>query len=473
MRRLKDSVRELMRTGPGRVGMALLLLQIAASLYVIIDYPRDFGREVWNNPANWADNPKAVAPGWVPFFSRDGRVKHTIREVTSPDQVNRSEGKETRVYRVGLPYKYEDFPTFLSFSLSEVSYHSSPPQVTVSLARPDGRRVLLLRHSVPGPRQGEPYPVTRYGETPWRVSLSASQVVFSNVASFYRSEFGVEERRLRGAVPDALFGLPSGEGFQVLTGDYQAIVEVRTFDPADEVDSVRFVVGGAAFGLMGTDSVGRDLARGLLFGLPIALFIGLMTSVLTTALGTTLGIVSGYLGGWVDTLIQRLADIVSNVPLLPVLIFLVFILGSKLYLIILILAAFSWPGMTILIRSMVLQLRSSQFVESAVVLGSSRWRIMFRHIFPWTAPFIFSQMIFFTPSAILAEAGLSFLGLGDPSIPTWGQILEQGFRTGAVYLGHWWWVLPPGLLIVLTAVTFALLALGMESMVNPRLRRTR
>ena len=95
---------------------------------------------------------------------------------------------------------------------------------------------------------------------------------------------------------------------------------------------------------------------------------------------------------------------------------------------------------------------------------------MIKHIFPQIAPFILSQMIFFTPAAILAEAGLSFLGLGDPSIPTWGQILDQGFRTGAVYIGYWWWVIPPGLLIVITALTFVLLALAMERVVDPRLR---
>jgi peptide/nickel transport system permease protein len=96
---------------------------------------------------------------------------------------------------------------------------------------------------------------------------------------------------------------------------------------------------------------------------------------------------------------------------------------------------------------------------------------MYRYLFPHTAPFVFAQMIFLTPAAILAEAGLSFLGLGDPSIPTWGQILEEGFRTGAVFLGWWWWVIPPGVLIVITAITFMLLALAMEPIVNPRLRR--
>jgi peptide/nickel transport system permease protein len=170
-------------------------------------------------------------------------------------------------------------------------------------------------------------------------------------------------------------------------------------------------------------------------------------------------------------MIQRLADVVANVPVLPLLIFLLFVVGSNLGLIIFILVAFSWPGLTILVRSMVLQMRASQLIEAIQSLGASRKRIMFRHILPQVAPYVLAQLIFTAPSAILAEAGLSFLGLGDPSIPTWGQILEHGFRTGGVYVGYWWWVVPPGLLIVLTALTFMLLALGLEPVVNPRLRR--
>jgi peptide/nickel transport system permease protein len=171
-----------------------------------------------------------------------------------------------------------------------------------------------------------------------------------------------------------------------------------------------------------------------------------------------------------DGVIQRLVDIISNVPVLPLLIFLVFILGSHLYLIILVLVAFSWPGLTILVRSMVLQVRAGQLVEAAKALGASRRRIMIRHVFPQTAPFIVAQMIFFAPGAILAEASLSFLGLGDPSIPTWGQMLEAGFQTGALYVGYWWWVIPPGVLIIITALAFMLLALAMEPIVDPRLR---
>ncbi len=294
----------------------------------------------------------------------------------------------------------------------------------------------------------------------------------------YLDAYGADIRisDLRQVMNRALFGKPSeskpGE-IELMKGVYEMVVRAVVHDKRDSVDFAQFVVGGTTFGLMGTDGQGRDLAQGLMFGLPVALVIGLIAAIMTTLIGAGLGIIGGYIGGKTDMVIQRFADIVNNVPLLPLLIFFVFIVGSHLYLILLFLVAFSWPGLTILLRSMVLQIRSGQLIESSIAMGASKWRIMYRHIFPQMAPFIISQLIFLVPAAILAEAGLSVLGLGDPSIPTWGQILENGFRTGAVYLGYWWWVIPPGVLIIITAVTFMLIALGLEPVVNPKLRRVR
>ncbi|HKG25613.1 MAG TPA: ABC transporter permease, partial [Thermomicrobiales bacterium] len=272
-----------------------------------------------------------------------------------------------------------------------------------------------------------------------------------------------------------LFGQPAPDGsgrLVPLKGDYTLLVQAALPNTQSEVAPIKAVLGGTVYGWMGTDAVGRDLIQGLAYGFPVALLIATLLSVLSTIIGTSFGILSGYAGGKTDSVIQRVVDVISNVPQLPLLIFLVFIFGSHLWLIILVLVAFSWPGLTIIVRSMVLQIRSGQLVEAARALGASRRRIMARHIFPQIAPFVIATMIFFAPGAILAEAALSFLGLGDPSIPTWGQMLQAGFQTGALYVGYWWWVIPPGVLIIFTSLAFMLLALAMESIVDPRLRST-
>ena len=474
---LKDAVRVLVGSNIGKAGLTMLGLLVAVSVFVLATYPLDFGTREWSNPAVWADNPKAVPPVWLNLLPGSDNVAHATLTAAAPDEVRTVGSVKAETYRLPLSHNFDGFPTFISFSLGAVRFHDRPPLITLTLERPDGGAVRLLQHVPTGGRDSEPAPYVRYLDTPYRILLSTDETVRSSLADFHNERYGTAlgERELRSLGEQAAFGTPDDEGaaFTPLQGEYEFTVTATFANEHDTIDGASVVIGGDVFGLMGSDSQGRDLAVGLLFGFPVALFIGLLASTLTTAIGASLGIMSGYLGGWVDTAIQRLADVVANVPLLPILIFMVIVLGSNLLLIILVLVAFSWPGLTILIRSMVLQLRSGQLVEATKALGASQRRVMLRHIFPQTAPYVFAQMIFFTPAAILAEAGLSFLGLGDPSIPTWGQILEQGFRTGAVYVGYWWWVLPPGLLIVLTAMTFVLLALAIEPVLNPRLRTMR
>lgn len=467
-------LKELLATGPGRAGAVLFVMLLLVSLYVVLSYPLDFGPARWSNPAVWADYPKAAPPAWTNLLGETRRAPHRLLSTEAPTESVPAGPAQLLVYRLPFSYQADEPPTFLSFTLGEVRYHTRPPTFSVVLVRPDGIELTLHRAVLRGPRPGEAPPFERHVETPLRVLLGPEVAVSETVSAMLAERYGVSvtPAALQRRYEAVLFGVPAGEGrFEVLEGDYRLEARVLIADTGDTVGLVRAVVGGSVFGLAGTDALGRDLAEGLLFGLPIALLIGLATSTVSTVIGTTLGLVSGYVGGRTDLVIQRAADIVANVPVLPLLIFLVFILGSKLWLILLILVAFSWPGLTILVRSMVLGLRSSQEVEAARTLGASSAHIIFRHIFPHTAPFVFAQLIFFAPSAILAEAGLSFLGLGDPSLPTWGQILEHGFRTGAVFLGYWWWVVPPGVLIVVTAVAFMLLALGMEPVVNPRLRK--
>lgn len=476
--RLGDALRELWRSGAGKGGVLLLVLLFAGAFYVLVTYPLDYGTRLWSNPNVWVDNPKAAAPIWMNRLWATPLPEHQRLAIGEPTEVKEARAGRIETYRIPFSYDYADPPTFLAVTLADISYAERPPLLSISLLRPDGNEVRLLRHAVRGPREGERGPFRRYFEDPIRIQLSTDESTLTALQEFLLETFNqqVDERTLRGLVERAAFGTPNPSqelSFTPLTGAYELVVQAAFRNPDDNLGHLHFVVGGAVYGYMGTDSLGRDLAQGLLFGLPVALFIGLVVALVETAIGTALGITSGYLGGRTDLLIQRAADIVANVPVLPLLIFMLFIIGPSLLVILFVLIAFSWPGLTIQIRAMVLHMRTNALVEAIQSLGSSHSRVMFRHILPQIAPYVVSRLIFAAPSAILAEAGLSFLGLGDPSIPTWGQILEAGFRTGGVYVGYWWWIVPPGLLIVLTALTFMLLSLGLEPVVNPRLRRSR
>jgi peptide/nickel transport system permease protein len=452
-------------TWPGRVGIALIVLLALLSVVVLLTMPLDFGR-VWNDPSSWADLPKAVPPVWSAYV-------FGIRPFTQQELVLRETvagpGYEVLESRVSVDSDLP--PSHLVVKVHSVSFRSGPPAILVDVVRPDGIDVPMARITPPGPRPGEPPPYIRYAERPYRLELGQGSEGISYLTAELSRRYGAE---LTGTEPPAslLFGRPDplNKRLEVLRGTYAIRATVYRSD-GDSIGSVSVVLGGSHYGLIGTDGVGRDLLLGLLYGFPVALGIGIFASVLVTSIGAVLGVLSGYYRGKVETVIQRAADVVANVPLLPILIFLSFVLRPSILTIMTLLIAFSWPGLAIVVRSMVLQIVPMPFVEASRAIGSNDMRVMFMHVLPQLGPYLLAQTVFFAPSAILAEAGLSFLGLGDPSIPTWGQILELGFRTGAVFTGYWWWVIPPGFLLALTGLAFASLAMGLEPLAAPRLRR--
>ncbi len=237
----------------------------------------------------------------------------------------------------------------------------------------------------------------------------------------------------------------------------------------------RFIVEKAkvlgVYGLLGTDIHGRDLWPAFIYGVRWALLVGILVSVISTFVGVMYGVISGYLGGWVDVIMTRIAQVVYSLPVLPLLIILAYFFGPSIWNVIIILIAFGWVGIVFTVRSMVLQIKENLYVEAARAIGASSWRIIFKHVFPQILPYTFASMALSVPGAILAEAGLSFLGLGDPNLVTWGKILHDAQAGNAVLNGAWWWVLPPGIGIAVVGMTFVFIGYALDRILNPRLIR--
>jgi len=254
-------------------------------------------------------------------------------------------------------------------------------------------------------------------------------------------------------------------------GNYIFIINTYGIEqPADILES-KMILGGKAFGVMGTDELRRDLAIGLLWGTPLALFIGISVSIGSVVVGLIYGVYSGYKGKKTDEAMMRFNDVIYALPALPFLIILAVTISNSIFLMIGFLMIFSWVGIAKVSRSMSLQIKTRQYVEAAKIMGQKDSKIIFRHILPQLLPYAFASIAISVPAAITTEAGLSFLGLGDPSFPTWGQILHDANTHGAAAQGFWWWIIPPGILIAITGLAFVFIGNALDSIVNPKLKR--
>lgn len=236
-----------------------------------------------------------------------------------------------------------------------------------------------------------------------------------------------------------------------------------------------FTVWGLRYGILGTDGKGHDVWSQLVYGAGISLIIGLSAAFISTFLGVLVGVTAGYIGGKVDETLMRVVDILLCLPVLPMLLVLIRLLGYSVYYIVLIIAIFGWQGLSRVIRSQTLSIRETAFVESARAIGSSKSQIIFRHIFPNVVPAAFTSLILSVPGAIILEAALSFIGMGDPFSPTWGKMLEFA-RIDQAYSPvnlAWWDILPPGLAITFLCLSFVFIGHAVDEIVNPRLRRRR
>lgn len=212
----------------------------------------------------------------------------------------------------------------------------------------------------------------------------------------------------------------------------------------------------------GTNDIGQDIFSELVFGTRVSLFVGFFAAFVSVAIGTIVGMFSGYMRGVIDEILMGLTDIVLIIPALPLMIILAAHTSPSIWNIIIVIGALWWTSTARVVRSRVLQLRETPFVEAARALGAGDTYIIFRHILPNTFQVVLAKFILAVAGAMLTEASLSFLGLGDPLQKSWGMMLNYAFSRGGFINGYWWWYLPPGLCISLAVLSFVLIGFGLE-----------
>lgn len=226
---------------------------------------------------------------------------------------------------------------------------------------------------------------------------------------------------------------------------------------------------------LGTDDGGHDVWAQLVYGARISLTVGFLAGFIAMFVGSLLGILAGYFGGWLDNLVMRITDVLLVIPDLPLMLVLVATIRqmqlkiSPHTILILVVGLLYWTSTARLVRSQVLSIKERQFVARARAIGAGHVHIIRKHILPQLMPLIVANTVLILSTAILIESGLAFLGLGDPTSPSWGTMLNFAFDRNAISNGAWWFYLPPGLAIVWVSLGCVLLGNVLEEMLNPRL----
>lgn len=464
---LKGVLRELLTYKSGIIGLSILSLLLALSIFIIVALPYNEAIRMWRGAeAMWIENPRTAAPEWVEVFTGkrlprtmklDSRVRQPAVSKSSMDVIGADMKKVVIMYR--FRFDYDELPSELNLFFSS-NFTSSAPYIRILWRKPGGEEVELIRYSL------------RYPDD--RLYISASSSVLSTLTRYYSAKYSVNVSE-RVTVLKLLFGRTTPESleigdFEVEKGDYSMMLEATLFDKRDDVDA-RLIIYGVVHGAAGTDHMRRPLEIPLLWGTPIALAFGLTASLVTTFLQMLIAVISGWFSGVADSIIQRVTELYMVIPFLPFLIMISVFYKLDIWVILVAVIALSIFGSGIkTTRALVMQIKEYPYIEAARAYGASDFRIIIFYIIPKILPPVVPGLIGAVPGYVFLEAGLAFLGLGDPFLPTWGKVINEAYTNGALYRGLYYWVLEPAAMLMLTAFAFAFLGFALDKIVNPRLR---
>ncbi|MGA6990167.1 MAG: ABC transporter permease [Nitrososphaeraceae archaeon] len=453
-------LRRILHTKAALVGFFIIGILAAMTIYALVAVPLESFSQ-WNDPGFWIDYPKSAAPSWINLMLPEGNLpNHMILGPSDAKTQNSSLGGiPTNSFLYDIDFRYNSYPTDFIIDYC-LKYGEIPPVIQVDVTRPDGESFMIYNSPLPSSTLSDN--LSNLTEYCSRI-FSTDESIRDNLQAYtglfdYSPDLSSPQKMIFSQLDkDA-----------VLRGKYLFNVTYYLFDPEDKVENTKVILGGRVYGLMGTDDLRRDLSIGIFWGAPVALFVGLTAAISSVTIGMLYGLLAGYKGGRYDEALMRINDLVISLPTFVFLVILSITIGSSIFLITLFLVIFGWSGIARVARSLALQIKNLQYVEASKLMGETDIKIILRHILPQLLPLTFASIALAVPAAILAEATLSFIGLGDPSIPTWGSILHDANTASAAARGLWWWILPPGIMIATAGISFALIGSAIESVTNPR-----
>ena len=449
---LKSILRELLSYKSAVLGIIILIGLISMSIYAVAFTPFDKSGSLWNDQQMWQKYPRTAAPEWINLFSQKKLPSNIEIELGSPVNETKTGSRYKRSYVVDFDYRYDDVPSEIILYLNS-SYQKTRPRLEVRWIKPNGEELPLGTYRL------------RKGTT--SIYLSNNLRLIEELKAYIERTEKVEVGK-NPTLEDLLFRDYMNNS--VLKGRYTIKMNLYVKNRTDRIAG-EAIIYGKIYGLAGTDDKRRPLDLGLLWGAPLALAFGLIASLSITFIQLIISVISGYYGGKVDSVIQRLTEVYMILPFLPILILVQLLYGMSLWKLLILLIVLSIFGTSVkTYRVWVMQLKSYPYVEAARAYGASNMRIIFLYILPRLIPPTVPNLVLAVPSYVFLEAALAFLGLSDVNVVTWGRIVEEAFSGGALYKGYYHWVLMPSLMLVLTAVSFALIGLALDRIVNPKLK---
>ena len=482
LRRFRNTLRVLLSNRLSLVGLFLLVTFVSTALTASVIYT--------SNPQKIIVGSQYAQPEWMTLFPEGYYLSKNIVVVNDPVFSTPASLQEWS-YQVTsasqAPYvsfsRSSTAPSSIGGSLQVSSTSNANVTATVSKSLhypyrgPPGLFTIPgggFTARVDGVSASQPVTLRFFIEkgnkswTLWSIDVSSSQNGVWHVPPYTLNSGDyvfINTMGIRGALSAAETIFPS-------TGDYSYGVAATFRGPATVyVTGLGLDLYGTTYGLLGTDYLGTDLFAQDVYGARISLFVGLLAAFIGISLGLLIGLLAGYKAGLTDEVLMRFTDMMLVIPALPLLLVLIGVLGANLINIILIIGLLGWMGFARVIRSQILSLKERPFIEAAKASGAGTRQILTSHIFPNVVSLTYVNLALSVPAAILTEAALSFLGLGDPINPSWGQILHNAESFGA--LAVWWWVVPPGIAIALISLSFVLIGYALDELFNPKLRRRR
>lgn len=444
---LKPVMREMARYPSVFVGLATLVLLIGVSVYVLIAMPYEETVGLWRGEGDvWYQNPKKALPQWINLF-RKNKLPPTIildsrdsASAASKSSGLASEGMAEVTLSFPFDFSYGEFPQDLVIYF-EAQYEKKKPHLSLAWLTPDGREIDM-----------------------GRLSIAPSQ-------TYYLSQDRTLQRRLGGgSAVQALFADPAEETPVPLRGAYELRVSGLLFEEEADLDA-EFLLQGQVYGLAGTDHQRRDLLVGLLWGMPVALAFGLLGAAVTATSAMVIAAVGTWFGGWVDNAIQRLTEVNMILPVIPICITLYLASSKSIWVILGVMVVLNIFGSAIKnYRAIFLQVKEEPHIEAARAYGASDRRIILRYLVPRIIPVLIPQLVILVPSYVFLEAMLAYLGVSDPTLPTWGKLIEAGISHG-LYTGAYHMLLEPLSLLLLVGLAFVMLSLALERIFQSRLRK--